>query len=110
MPAILLLWHTLTKPLSGWRRFLADQPLAFPERLQALLPQLLSLQGHAAAPFLLPLLTQLADPLELRALLAAGPDKAARAWPQALRQPQVRMRMLGITAWLGLYLCAEVSE
>ena len=46
-------------------------------------------------PFLLPTLTQLADPLELRALVASGADKKLLAsWTQALRQSQVRQLSL----------------
>ena len=73
----------------GPRRYLADQPLAFHPRVQALLPDLLRMQAQAACPFLLPLLTQLADPWELAALQADAEEASTLGWPQALRQPQV---------------------
>ena len=72
-------------------RYLADQPLAWPERLQPLLPALLGMQGQAACPFLLPFLTQLADPLELASLQAQAEQAGDLGWPACLRQPEVGM-------------------
>ena len=80
-------------------RYLADQPLAWPERVQRLLPALLSMQEQAACPFLLPLLTQLADPLELAALQADSDASGSLGWPEALRQNEV-CPVLPLLLWL----------
>ena len=59
------------------------------------------MQGQAACPFLLPLLTQLADPLELAALQKQAEQTGDLGWPACLRQPQVGMHssLLQLHSW-----------
>ncbi|BDA43419.1 probable neurochondrin at N-terminal half [Coccomyxa sp. Obi] len=66
-------------------RFLAEAPDAFAERMQKLLPFLLTVQQGQATPFLLPVLLQVVP----QASEEEGTDTAARAWLAALLDKQV---------------------
>lgn len=67
------------------RRFLAEAPDAFAERMQKLLPFLLTVQQGQATPFLLPVLLQVVP----EAPEEQGSDTATRAWLAALLDKQV---------------------
>ena len=73
-------------------RFLAEVPDAFSERVQKLLPFLMTAEGGEGIPFLLPALSQVLDP--------NSPDIEGQAgWVTALLQQQVRARpSSGVTA------------
>ena len=64
-------------------RFLAEVPDAFPQRVQKLLPFLMTVQGGQGVPFVLPLLLQVLDPAE------GSSDESQTAWLQALTEGQV---------------------
>ena len=64
-------------------RFLAEVPDAFPQRVQKLLPFLMTVHGGQGVPFLLPLLLQVLDPAE------GSSDESQTAWLHALTEDQV---------------------
>ena len=70
-------------------RYLADHPLTFPERVQVLLPALLTMQDQAACPFMLPALSQLASPSILAELLRDSEQSSDFGWPASLQRPEV---------------------
>ena len=64
-------------------RFLAEVPDAFPERVQKLLPFLITVQSGQGVSFVLPLLLQVLDPAE------GSSDESQAAWLRALTENQV---------------------
>lgn len=64
-------------------RLLAEVPDAFPQRVQKLLPFLMTVHGGQGVPFVLPLLLQVLDPAE------GSSDESQTAWLHALTEDQV---------------------